>query len=66
MNDKHKYIYEGPVTVFGICVTNYWKGETMASSEIKAISNLKCQYKKQYHKTMNAKVELPGKIVMVE
>lgn len=41
------YSYTGPVTMFDRCVANYWKGETYASSEKKAKSNLVYQYKKQ-------------------
>ena len=39
------YSYTGPVTMFDRCVANYWKGETYASSERKAKSNLIFQYK---------------------
>ena len=41
------YSYTGPVTMFDRCVTNCWKGETYASSEKKAKSNLIFQYKQQ-------------------
>ena len=62
----HQYIYEGPVTVFGRCINNYWYGFTYAVSERKARANLEYQYKKQTGKSPNAKVELPGKVTLVE
>lgn len=61
----NKYIYEGPVKVFDTCVTNNWRGETMAASEAKALSNLKYQYKKQTRRENGTKVDFPGKIKMV-
>lgn len=60
------YSYTGPVTMFDRCVTNYWKGETYASSEKKAKSNLVYQYKKQNGLMPGAKVSLPGKLVKLE
>ena len=42
----HKYVYDGPVMMFGVCVMNSWHGETMAVSESKARSNLAYQFKK--------------------
>lgn len=53
-----KYIYEGPVTEFGKLVCDRWKGETMAPSPNKALSNLKFRYKKENNKTINSRVEL--------
>ena len=60
------YSYTGPVTIFDRCVTNYWKGETYASSEKKAKSNLVYQYKKQNGLIQGTKVSLPGKLVKLE
>lgn len=57
-----RYSYNGPVLVFGNCVTSSWKGETFAISEKKAKSNLKYQYKKQCNLIASTKIELPGKI----
>ena len=57
-----KYIYEGPVMSFGRCVSNRWKGETMAESESKAKSNLAYQYKKKHGLCAGAKVTLPGEL----
>lgn len=41
-----KYVYKGPVLIFGKLVSNNWSGETMAVSRKKAISNLCFQFKK--------------------
>lgn len=62
----NKYIYEGPVMEFDMCVTDHWKGETYAVSENKARSNLAYQYKKRTHRTSDAKLTLPGKIERAE
>jgi hypothetical protein len=60
-----KYIYEGPVMIFGICVMNKWKGETTAVSESKARSNLAYQFKKQNRRAATSNITLPGEIKMV-
>ena len=60
------YSYTGPVTMFDRCVANYWKGETCASSEKKAKSNLIFQYKQQNGLAPESKVNLPGKLVKLE
>ena len=60
------YSYTGPVTMFDRCVANCWKGETYASSEKKAKSNLVYQYKKQNGLLPASKVNLPGKLVKIE
>ena len=60
------YSYTGPVTMFDRCVANCWKGETYASSEIKAKSNLIFQYKKQNGLIPASNVNLTGKLVKLE
>lgn len=60
-----KYIYDGPVMEFDRCIMSHWKGETMAPSERKAKSNLAFQFKKQYNRTPNAAVHLPGNLKQV-
>ena len=60
------YSYTGPVTMFDRCVANCWKGETYASSEKKAKSNLIFQYKQQNGLIPTSKVNLPGKLVKLE
>ena len=61
----NKYAYNGPVMEFDICIMNHWKGETMASSEAKARSNLAYQFKKQHNRVAGSKISLPGTITMV-
>ena len=62
----NKYSYDGPVRVMDKCVTDRWKGETMAVSENKARSNLAYQYKKSHNLISSAKVTLPGQITMID
>ncbi len=62
--EYNKYIYEGPVMEFNTCVSNHWRGETMAPNEKKARSNLTYQFKKQNNKLSNTKIRLTGKIKM--
>lgn len=60
MQNKNKYIYEGPVMIFDTILTDYWAGETYAVSEKKALSNLAYQFCKQTGRTPNNKITLPG------
>ena len=60
-----KYIYEGPVKEFDTCVATNWRGETFATSESKARSNLTYQYKKKHNLVAGTKITLPGKLTMV-
>ena len=62
----NRYIYDGPVVVFGRCVENKWHGETIASTEKKAKSNLTYQWKKRNNKVAGTKVTLPGKVQILE
>lgn len=59
-----KYVYDGPVMVFGKLVGR-WRGETVAPSESKAKSNLAYQFKKQNNRSANTVVEFPEKIKMI-
>jgi hypothetical protein len=52
--------------VFGRCVENKWHGETIASTEKKAKSNLTYQWKKRNNKVAGTKVTLPGKVQILE
>ena len=58
------YSYDGPVLEFGKVVTNRWRSTTFAPTEVKARSNLTFQYKKQFGRTPNTKITLPGKVTM--
>lgn len=60
------YSYRGPVMVFDKCVEHYWAGETTASSEKKARSNLAYQYKKEMGLIPQTKVSITGKLKIIE
>lgn len=60
------YSYYGPVMHFDICVENNWKADTMAVSEKKARTNLAYRWKKQNGYVVGTKVDLPGKIILIE
>ena len=60
-----KYVYQGPIVLFGRCVANNWKAETFAESEKKARSNLSYQAKKACNISASSKVTLPGEIKIV-
>lgn len=57
------YTYDGPVLVFGRCVTDHWIGSTYASSEKKARSNLAYQFKKEMGYGPTYKATITGKII---
>lgn len=61
----NKYRYEGPVMEFDKCLQDNWKGETMATSESKARSNLSFRWKKQHNRISGARITLPGKMQLV-
>lgn len=61
----NKYFYDGPVMEFDICIADRWKGETMANSKKKAISNLTYQFKKHTNRANYAKITLPGEIKII-
>ena len=63
---KKRYAYDGQVTQFGKVINRNWYGETAAVSDKKAKSNLIFQYKEQYGFEPFAKVELPGKVYLIE
>lgn len=60
-----QYSYEGPVMYFNTCVNGRWNASTYAVSEEKARNNLIYQYKKSNNYARNAKIILPGRVVMV-
>lgn len=63
--EYHKYVYDGPVLEFDRLIADHWKGETMATSEKKARSNLTYQFKKNNNRITGTKIKLPGEIKMV-
>lgn len=57
-----KYVYKGPITSFGTCICDIWKGETIAPTIAKAKSNLAYKFKKENNRAINTRIELPGEI----
>lgn len=57
-----RYIYEGPVMVFGTCIDPFWRAYTYAESEKKARNNLAYRYKKETGRAAGSKITLPGKL----
>lgn len=57
------YSYNGPVLEFDRIIANHWHGQTYASSEAKARTNLAFQYKRETGRVPRSKITLPGKIV---
>lgn len=62
----NKYSYSGPVMEFDRCVADHWEGSTYAVSEKRARVNLTFRYKQEHYLLANAKISLPGKIIMVD
>ena len=58
------YSYDGPVLEFDRCIVNRWKGQTHATSESKAHSNLAFQFKRETGRLPRTKITLPGKIIL--
>lgn len=58
------YSYSGPVLEFGRCINNRWQGQTYATSESKARSNLAFQFKRETGRLPRTKITLPGKIIL--
>ena len=63
---KKEYKYSGPVMEFDRCIDPSWTVTTYAVSEKKALNNLAFRYKRDHNRTPNAKITLPGKIVLVQ
>lgn len=61
-----RYSYSGPVMEFNTLLTDIWEGETFASSERKARSNLAYQFKKANNRIAGSKITLPGKLNIVD
>ena len=58
------YQYEGPVMQFENCVNQKWKASTYASTPSKAKSNLAYRYKRENGLMANARITLPGKLIL--
>lgn len=61
-----RYTYVGPVEEFGRCIAHSWTSTTYAPSEKKARSNFIFQFNKERGKIPTTKINLPGKIVMID
>jgi hypothetical protein len=61
-----RYSYKGPVCEFGRVIASMWTAETSATSARKAKSNLAYRFKRDNNKIPTTKIELPGKVVVVE
>lgn len=61
----NQYRYEGPVMEFEKPIADKWTASTYAPSERKARSNLAYRFKKANNRVPNAKITLPGKIILV-
>jgi hypothetical protein len=55
---KSKFYYDGPVCQFGKLISENWHGETWATSEAKALSNLSYQFKTEANLLPGSKIEL--------
>lgn len=60
----HCYSYDGPVLEFDREIARRWRGQTYASSEAKARSNLAYRFKMETGRVPRSKITLPGKIVL--
>lgn len=58
------YSYNGPVLEFDRIVANRWQGQTVATTEAKARSNLAFQFKRDTGRVPRSKITLPGKVVV--
>lgn len=65
MENKKRYVYEGPVYVYDTKVVEYWKGTTWAQSGPKAIANLKYRFRNSYIVSRTAPMSLPGTLTVV-
>lgn len=61
-----QYTYKGPVMEFDRCIAHIWEASTFAVSEAKARSNLIYRFKKSTNRLPNAKITLPGKVMLVQ
>lgn len=62
----NRYRFEGAVMDnFGKCIENKWKAETVAPSSKKAMSNLAFQWKKENNMAPYMKIELDGRLIVI-
>lgn len=58
----YHYVFIGAVAIHGNVVMDNWEAHTVASSEARAISNLKYRFRKQFNYVRNIPVSLIGDI----
>ena len=61
-----KYLYDGPVMKFDICVATRWTAETSAKSPAEAKNHLSYRWKREHGLISQSKITLPGKITLIE
>lgn len=61
-----RYRYSGPVEQFRKCICNRWTGETVATTEKRAKSNLAYRFKKETGRLGTINISLPGKLEEIE
>lgn len=64
-DEKKRYSYAGPVRVYDKIVEHNYKGDTMAFTPQKALSNLAWRFKQDYHYNDLDKIELDKKYLSV-
>ena len=65
MNKKHYYSYTGPVYIFDKMIAPDWPCQTYAVSEGRARANFEYRIKRDLGLLPHAKIQLPGKVVLI-
>lgn len=60
---KSKFVYDGPVMQFDKLIMQKWHGETWATSERKALSNLSYRFKTEHNMVAGAKIALDAEFM---
>ena len=60
-----EYGYDGPVLLFDKIICNRWQAVTSAPSKKKARSNLIFRFKRDNGLAPNAKITLPGEVILL-
>ena len=60
-----KYFYEGPVKLFEKIIIEHVEDYTVAATKNRARANLEFRYKQRLGYTRGAKINLPGKLTIV-
>lgn len=65
MENKHCYSYNGPIYIYDRMIAPSWSLQTYATTEGRAKANFEYQAKMKLGLLPNAKIRLPGKVVLV-